>query len=75
MDCSLVVDCPKEAEEQEEVLVEEREARPFPEVGPVDQEEMDLEEGATSGYCHQGLNQFSEQIMECQASPLHLQYK
>ena len=49
MEGSPVVYGPEEAEEQEEVLVEEREARPSPEVGPVDQEEMDLEEGATSG--------------------------
>ena len=45
---------PEEAEEEEEVLVEEREARPSSQVGPVDQQEMDLEVGrAASGRCHQ----------------------
>ena len=33
---------PEEAEQQEEVLVEEREARPSPEVGPVYQDDVYL---------------------------------
>ena len=44
MERSPVVHGPEEAEEEEEVLVEEREARPRSQVGPVDQQEMDLEE-------------------------------
>ena len=45
MERSPVVHGPEEAEEEEEVLVEEREAGPPSQVGPVDQQEMDLEVG------------------------------
>ena len=45
MERSPVVHGPEEAEEEEEVLVEEREAGPSSQVGPVDQQEMDLEVG------------------------------
>ena len=49
MESSPIVDGPKEAEQQEEVLVEEREARPSPEVRPVYQEEVNLEGGELKG--------------------------
>ena len=42
MESSPVVNGPEEAEQQEEVLVEEREARPSPEVGPVYQDDVYL---------------------------------
>ena len=42
---------PEEAEEEEEVLVEEREAGPSSQVGPVDQQEMDLEVRRVASGC------------------------
>ena len=42
MESSPVVNGPEEAEQQEEVLVEERQARPSPEVGPVYQDDVYL---------------------------------
>ena len=42
MESSPVVNGPEEAEQQEEVLVEEREARPSPKVGPVYQDDVYL---------------------------------
>ena len=51
MERSPVVYGPEEAEEEEEVLVEEREAGPSSQVGPVDQQEMDLEVRRVASGC------------------------